>query len=130
MPMSLPSKNLFDDLVYPFGASGAAFGRTSGQQIGAYAFGVPTFQMGGASGNGVALSGGIFGWSSHAANVLAGAVDSALGRVSAGLVEVNNGTAGQVRDIRVRALECTGLPTANPGPNKIWSNSGVLTLGT
>lgn len=27
-------------------------------------------------------------------------------------------------------LVVSGLPTANPGPGQLWSNAGVLTLGT
>jgi Major tropism determinant N-terminal domain len=32
--------------------------------------------------------------------------------------------------ITLSALNVGGLPTANPGPGKLWSNSNVLTLGS
>jgi hypothetical protein len=28
------------------------------------------------------------------------------------------------------SFELVGLPTSNPGPNKLWSNLGVVTIGT
>ena len=42
-----------------------------------------------------------------------GANDTALKRTSAGLLEINNGTAGTLRDLKVRALESTGYDVAS-----------------
>lgn len=48
------------------------------------------------------LSGSQYGWSSDASNVQAGANDLGLNRNAAGVLEVNNGTAGTYRDLKHR----------------------------
>ncbi len=50
-----------------------------------------------------------FGWASQADNFAR--ADTALARNAAGVVEVNNGTAGQYRDLILRKLEATGTAT-------------------
>ena len=50
-------------------------------------------------------NGGMYGWSSSATP---DSQDTALERVSAGVVGINNGTAGQYRDLKLRNLIVTG----------------------
>ena len=57
----------------------------------------------------------LFGWAS-AADPVANGFDIALARNAAGVVEVNNGTAGTFRDLILRACQHNGVTYANrPG---------------
>jgi hypothetical protein len=49
-------------------------------------------------------SGGSYGWTSDSASALHALRDTALFRNAAGVVEINNGTAGTFRDLRVRSV--------------------------
>lgn len=58
-------------------------------------------------------SGGMWGWSST--TLATGAVDTALARNGAGIVEVNNGTAGTLRDLTDRNEIITGTAAISNG---------------
>jgi hypothetical protein len=57
-------------------------------------------------------SNGVFRWT-DAASAVGGSIDTGLVRNAAGVVEVNNGTAGTLRDLRLRNIAVTGSQTTN-----------------
>lgn len=59
----------------------------------------------------------VFGWASGGSAISSGA-DTALGRNAAGIVEINNGTAGTMRDLMLRSL----LGKPGSGSNAAGSN--------
>lgn len=69
---------------------------------------------------------GLLWWSGAA---YSGAVDSAIYRNSAGILEINNGTAGQYRDLRLRTLYGEGGTVTASQPvldiSQTWNNAGV-----
>jgi hypothetical protein len=69
------------------------------------------------------------GWSSDGANCNV-AFDAGISRNAAGVVEINNGTAGQYRDLKCRAIIATGLPTSAAGlpSGSLWNNGGVVNI--
>lgn len=69
-------------------------------------------------------SAGMWGWSSTA--LATGAVDTALARNGAGIVEVNNGTAGAFRDFKARATTFSGAMALS----STFAQSGANTFGT
>jgi len=77
----------------------------------------------------------MFAWTDNA-NPSSGTVDLALARNASGILEINNGTAGTLRDLSLRsmtasgsAIKMTGLATADPHVvGQLWNNSGVLTV--
>lgn len=93
------------------------------------------------SGRVIVRSDGAYSFSSIAS--VTGTVDAALRRSSAGVVDVDNGTAGQFRDLRLRNLTASGLITlgtytvatlpsasANAGAIAQVTDSSVTTNGS
>lgn len=82
--------------------------------FGAVSAGVPTssllFSYDGSVAVGLA-SGGVYGWVSSATDST-GAKDTGLARNAAGIVEVNNGTPGTLRDLTLRNQTAVGYRTA------------------
>ncbi len=83
---------------------------------------------GGGAAGGLALNvSSSLGWSTSN-NAMTGATDTALGRNAAGIVEINNGTSGTFRDLKLRNLETTGnvgIGTTTPfGKLSIHANNG------
>lgn len=72
---------------------------------------IPTFGMPG---------GAVFGWTATTSNQ---GLDTALGRNAAGVIEVNNGTLGTFRDLKLRTLTATGQVT---GSDIICLSGGVF----
>jgi len=67
--------------------------------------GSPVADIGGGGGLTVTgRSGGSYGWTSDSNSALHALRDTALFRNAAGVVEINNGTAGTFRDLRVRSV--------------------------
>lgn len=57
-----------------------------------------------------------------------GTNDTQLARNAAGVVEINNGTAGTFRDLKLRNIFAS-LPTSDPHVSgQFWNNSGVVTV--
>jgi hypothetical protein len=79
--------------------------------------------------NGVTVGSALgFGWSSTAA---AGATqDTALFRTAAGVVEVNNGTAGTFREIKARSAVFGGTAPTASGTCAVTTQTGGNTAGT
>jgi len=74
------------------------------------------------------LSVSTYGWRwtnqiAGATNVFAGTVDTGLNRNAAGILEVNNGTLGQLRDITLRSASTTGQTV-------LATDSGNVGIGT
>lgn len=65
----------------------------------------------------------VFGWSSTSDPVAAS--DAAFARVSPGLVEINNGTAGTLRDITLRNITISGTARFN-GTNSTGAGSALF----
>jgi hypothetical protein len=76
----------------------------------------------------------VLGWADTTDNSTA--ADTGLARSAAGVVEVNNGTSGTFRDLKLRSLIMTQgsgsviiLPTADPGVSgALWNNAGTITI--
>ena len=58
-------------------------------------------------------------WSSVLNNPISANADTALSRNSAGVVEINNGTAGTLRDLTLRNLTASGTVTISSGASQI-----------
>lgn len=72
----------------------------------------------------------ILGWTTGA-NDPNGTIDTALGRNAAGIVEINNGTAGQYRDLTLRKVGFaygTGFTSGGSYDIRALDSSGVATM--
>jgi hypothetical protein len=80
----------------------------------------------------ITSSAGGFGWAS-VANTVYGTVDTKVTRNAAGVVEINNGTAGQYRDLILRDLTAVGGTVTASTPvldlAQTWNNAGVQFTG-
>lgn len=97
--------NAYDDTgaVYtPIALDGSALSIRPSASVGLYV----------ASGEVNLLSNYVLGWGT-ASGLTITSVDTALARNAAGVVEVNNGTAGTYRDLKLRTLSITGATTVN-----------------
>lgn len=82
-------------------------------------------------------SGSVYSWS-NAANSESGTIDLGLARNAAGILEINNGTAGTLRDLLLRYLQNTGvtvatLPAAaagNAGSRAYVTDANATTIGS
>jgi hypothetical protein len=96
-----------------------------------------TFGEGFGGGNGASLgTNGMYGFSDNT-DAAAGVNDVAIKRVSAGMVEVNNGTAGTFRDLKVRqhyvdqtitAAGTTGAQTINKAAGTVNFAAAVTSI--
>jgi len=75
--------------------------------------------------NGMVSAGltGSFGWTPGAVDAVG--PDTAISRNAAGVVEVNNGTAGTLRDLKCRYLVATAIGTMQGGTNIDYSVTGL-----
>lgn len=81
-----------------------------------------TVMVGGSGPFGVKTrSGGMYGWVASGALVAGAAIDTALARNAAGVVEVTNGTAGTYRDLTLRHMLATSIRKESGGSTSYWS---------
>ena len=67
---------------------------------------------------------GLMSWADGAG----GSFDIGVGRNAAGILEVNNGTAGTFRDLKIRDLVASGTLTAGSGPTTITNSTGKVLI--
>lgn len=120
-----------------FGATALCLSRTSGANLGAGASSTLVDVSIGVSGfratNDVGLN-----WTDHASNVGAGSVDTGVFRNGAGIVEINNGTLGTFRDLRLRNVRTEAVAvasliaaaTAGAGARSFVTDATATTFGS
>ena len=75
----------------------------------------------------VGRSDGVLGFA-NSTDPIAGTVDTGLGRNAAGVIEINNGTLGTLRDLKLRNLQMTSDTTGTGSVLGFGSNSPATTL--
>jgi hypothetical protein len=78
--------------------------------------------LSGTSGYVMQAAGSFYGWTSNTSSVYAQTLDTALSRNAAGVVEINNGTAGTFRDLIMRDI------TLNPSSSRTPTVNGQLMI--